>query len=437
MRQLLAIASNSASFIVFGGLTACLAVASPAAAAVKVERLGDEFVVNSTTLYGQYYPAAARLSGGKFIIAWTDYSGKQPDDYSTAVRARVFNASGAPQGKDFVVNSSTIFTQELPEAIGLKDGGAIVAWDDDSGKRGDGSQYAVHAQRFAGSGGKAGKEQRLNRITLWTQYHQAIDATKSGGYVAVWEDWSGTGPDTSTVCDIRGQIFSVEGKRIGPEFRANTITQSAQTFPAVAGLSDGSVIVAWADNSQTLSAGMDLRAQLFNATGKRVGKEFLVQEINDGVQDHPSAAALPGGKYVIVWEDRDDTFQTDIKARILKASNTTVVSQFTVNTRTTGDQMQPVVRSFPNGHFVVVWTEKNAGGGDLSGYSVRGQLFGSDGRPLDKEFLVNKTTANNQQDSDVAVLGNSAFVVTWTDYSRKRPDKDTAAVRAQRFRITK
>ena len=59
-------------------------------------RVGGEFTVNSNSQNYQHSPAIAALSGGRFIVTWTDNSGIGTDNQDDAIRAQIFSVSSAP-----------------------------------------------------------------------------------------------------------------------------------------------------------------------------------------------------------------------------------------------------------------------------------------------------------------------------------------------------
>ena len=70
------------------------------------DRLGDEIQANTTTDGGQSVGRIAVLAGGGFVVVWMDSSGTAPDS-DFAVKAQLFDTSGAPVGSEFIVNTTT------------------------------------------------------------------------------------------------------------------------------------------------------------------------------------------------------------------------------------------------------------------------------------------------------------------------------------------
>jgi len=88
------------------------------------------------------------------------------------------------------------------------------------------------------------------------------------------------------------------------------------------------------------------------------------------------------------------------------------VTEFQVNTYTTGRQMNPKVAMASDGSAaVVVWQSEDQDG---DGWGVYAQRYGSGGSPVGAEFRVSSYTANDQEDPDVAMLDDGSFIVVWT-----------------------
>lgn len=166
-------------------------------------RVGGEFLVNTTTTNDQGGPYVAALAGGGFVVAWMDNSFAGTDTSGWSIRAQLFDDSGARVGGEFEVNTSTIGHQESPRIIALPSGGFMIAWRDEFG---DGSGYGIRAQMFHASGARDGGELQLNDATLNDQTMAWLTETASG-FAAVWADASGAGGDASGF-GITGRLFT-------------------------------------------------------------------------------------------------------------------------------------------------------------------------------------------------------------------------------------
>ena len=93
-----------------------------------------------------------------------------------------------------------------------------------------------------------GAEFLVNTATFGLQQQPTITSLSSGGLVVSWRDASGEGGDAS-VSSIKAQIFSASGTRVGAEFLVNTATFDNQLQPTITSLSSGGFVVSWIDRS--------------------------------------------------------------------------------------------------------------------------------------------------------------------------------------------
>ena len=148
----------------------------------------------------------------------------------------MFDATGAKVGNEFLVNTATTSTQWASSITGLSDGGFVVAWQSEGG---DGSGIAVKAQVFDAAGAKVGSEFLVNTATTNDQAAPAIVGLSSGGFIVTWTDsstWSGQGIDGDSVL-VKAQVFDASGAKVGGEFLVNTTTANEQLDFSIVGLS--------------------------------------------------------------------------------------------------------------------------------------------------------------------------------------------------------
>ncbi|MEA3040610.1 MAG: hypothetical protein QOC65_99 [Sphingomonadales bacterium] len=114
-----------------------------------------------------------------------------------------------------------------------------------------------------------------------------------------------------------------------------------------------------------------------------VTNEEQVNTTTTGNQRAPAMTALPGGGYVTVWaSDTGDGSGKAILAQIYDANGVKVGGEFVVNTTTAGDQDFPDVVSVqaesgaPAAGFFVVWQSQEG-----AGTVIRGRRFNEDGTP--------------------------------------------------------
>ncbi|VAV95608.1 FIG01023050: hypothetical protein [hydrothermal vent metagenome] len=375
-----------------GGDISNFAVRAQSYSAVGVKQ-GAEFLVNTTTENNQSSTQVAGLHDGGFIIVWNDGSQTGGDTSAFAIRAQRYNATGVAQGGEFLVNTTTTGFQFSPSVAALSGGGFVVAWEDGSLTGGDPSGFAVRAQSYNAAGAPQGVEFLVNTTTLASQLSPSVTALTGGGFVIAWEDSSQTGGDTSSFA-IRAQSYNAAGAPQGVEFLVNTTTANFQLSPSVAALIGGGFVITWVDSSQDgggTGASLDIRAQRFDAMGVAQGVEFLVNTTTLGSQSNASVAALTGGGFVIAWEDfsqtSGDTSSFAIRAQSYNAAGAPQGVEFLVNTTTTNFQLSPSVAVLIGGGFVVAWQDDSQTGGDTNSKAIRANIFNTSDTTLFSSVL--------------------------------------------------
>ena len=383
--------------------------------AETVARVGSEFLANTTTLSTQETPRVAGLSGGGFVMTWTDYSGTA-FGLPPTIKARVFDAGGVATGAEFVV-SAPLGRQEGAEIAALDGGGFVVVWQDFSRTGADTSDFAVKARIFGANGSPTGSEFLVNTSTPGDQFFAHVTGTSGGGFVVTWTDASLLGGDDFGY-GVKAQRFEAGGTKLGGEFLVNSHVEGYQQLPSVAELADGRLVFSWTDKEQVGSdAGFnDIRARIFDASGTATGSDFIVNPNNIGWGGESVVTPLASGGFLVVWNDQSgnygDSSLTSIVAQAFDGTGLPVGAPVLVNTITANFQFSPGVTTLPDGKYAITWFDYSGTLGDPS-LSIKAQVFDVDGTRINSEFLVNTVTAGNQANPGIAALANGSFVIAW------------------------
>ncbi len=297
-------------------------------------KVGNEFLVNTITQYTQEKSNVTGLSDGGFVVTWTDRSTSVDDRSLSAVRGQQFSTDGTKIGNEFLINTTTRYAQYDPCVTSLSGGGFVVTWVDGSESPDDTSWSAIRGQLFSATGAKVANEFLINTITSNFQYEPSVTGLSGGGFVVTWSDSSGTADDASGGA-VRGQQFSANGIRIDNEFLVNTATRYSQGESSVASLSDGGFIVTWTDDSRLPNDPSGaVRGQQFSASGVKIGNEFLVNTITRDLQTSSNVASLRDGGFVVTWTDYsqsgDDPSGTAVRGKIFWPVTTLLPSEDTI-----------------------------------------------------------------------------------------------------------
>ncbi len=150
-----------------------------------------------------------------------------------------------------------------------------------------------------------------------------------------------------------------------------------------------------------------------------------VNTYTDGEQEHSAIAGLAGGGHVVAWSSsQQDGALGGIYAQMFDAGGNPTGGEFLVNTTTADNQDFPDIAALTGGDFVVTW-ESFGQDGEFGGIYM--QRYTSAGVAVGSETLVNTTTAGGQSDAQVVPLSDGGFAVVWYDSS------DDGSLRMQRY----
>jgi hypothetical protein len=324
--------------------------------------LGSEFRVNTQTTSMQRSGAVAAATGVGFVVVWASFL---QDGNGYGIVGRRYDASGAPQGAEFRVNTYTTNTQHHPAVAVDGAGNFVVVW---ASFTQDGSNYGVFGQRYDAAGNPLGSELRVNTYTTNGQRMPALAMAAGGDFVVVWLSFGPDGYDSG----IFGQRYDAAGAARGSEFQANTYTTADQTYPAVAMDAVGNFVVVWQSVGQDGDM-LGVFGQRYDAGGTPRGSEFRVNTYTTAGQYSPAVAMDAVGSFVVIWQSYQDGSSYGIFGQRYDATGATRGGEFRVNAYTTDIQSGPRVSGDPAGNFVVVWTSL---GQDESGLGVFGQRYG-------------------------------------------------------------
>jgi hypothetical protein len=138
--------------------------------------LGPIFRVNTYTTGNQVSSRSASDVAGNFVVTWVSVG---QDGSGDGVFARRFDASGAPIGEEFQVNTNTTGSQSAPSVAAAPNGPVYFSWN------APGNGHDIYGRGFDGSGIPLGDEVRLNLYTPNDQTAPSVAAGESN-FVVVW-----------------------------------------------------------------------------------------------------------------------------------------------------------------------------------------------------------------------------------------------------------
>ena len=140
--------------------------------------LTGEFTVNNTANAGsgQFDPSVTALTGGKFVVTYTDFAADPGGD----IRARLYAPNGTVLGSEFAIEAHNLFGDTQSSVSALSGGGFVVTYT--RGFR----QTGIRARVFDQNGDQVSASIVVDAGSGQTA--SSVAGLSSGGFVVVWQD---------------------------------------------------------------------------------------------------------------------------------------------------------------------------------------------------------------------------------------------------------
>lgn len=302
------------------------------------------------------------------------------------------------------VSSSSSLQRDSDMAV-APSGNFIIVWEDDRDADG---VFEIRVGSFNPDKTDLLDPYTVNSTSSGQQIHPAVAWNASEDFVVVWQDDS----NLNGLHQIRTRGFNADGTEKIMQFTVNVGSAGQQLDPDIAMDDSGNFVIVWEDDSD--SDGLyQVHARGFNATGTERWSEFTVNTGSAGQQEDAKIAMAPNGDFVIVWEDdRDSDGLFEVKGRGFDIDGTERIAQFTINSRSSGQQTDPAIAIATNGDFVVTWEDDRDGDGQ---YQVHARGFDALGIERFEQFTVNASSRGQQVNPTIDARSNGDFIVAWED----------------------
>jgi len=389
--------------------------------AMTHQTLGGEFLVNSTTINGQYVPYVVGLDNGNFVVAWADTTGSEDADNVSpeAIRARLFSADGQPLGADFVVDTVPFNSPSAPIIQPLPGGGFVIAWRGSNPVEDFGGGPDVRARFYDAGGNPITDDIRINDDTAGSV--SSLQLTIVDDQLAfIWRTAYST-----TTFETKLRLLDFDGDPRG----GDTVLPDTTSAMAAAGLPDGRILIV-SENQDTALSG-----QFINADGSLAGPRFDISDDNAFYQIQPKVVLSSTGDLIVVWNETGGNIpelpgdaDTGIYARIIHANGTMSAIMLV-----TYDNATPAVAALDDGGFVVSWSDERFRAPESSG-AIEAREFDANGNPVGPEFIVSTENAGFQAGVNVASFADGSYAVVW-DTRDTSQDGSESAIKGQLFRL--
>ncbi|UCF64077.1 MAG: T9SS type A sorting domain-containing protein [bacterium] len=369
------------------------------------QKIGTETRINTIPDGNQEKPAVSMLAKGDFVVVWAAQldSAHQYDIYG-----QIFK-NNQSYGSNFLVNTTRTHTQTRPQVAIQSDGSFVVVWDSWNQ---DGSDRGVYGQRFDANGNPVGAEFLVNTTTAYSQARPAVTFIQNGEFVVIWESWN---QDVATPSGygIFGQRFDANAAKIGNEFQINTYTNDYQWLGDILSLADGKFVVAWCSWEQDGDDG-GIYLQRYDEQANKVGPELRVNSSTAYYQWLAKLCRVGQENFAVVWSSwKQDGHREGVYVKIFQADGRALTFEERVNITTQNFQWEPgVIGGSNNLEVLAVWS----GWGQVNNdYEIVGRRMTLD-RPVGQMHPNSITPINGRSSSSLTVHVLDSTALTGDTY---------------------
>lgn len=288
-------------------------------------------------------PEICYSTTGNQLVAWSERYGY--DGEIMGIFGRIFTPSGVALGPEFQINQIWQASQWRPLIAARPDGKWIVSWSGDWD--GDAMFRVVNPD-----GSFFTPDLRVNTFDNGAQVDTAAAAAPNGRMLLVFVDFSGYAA-IGTGTNLWMRLYESDGTALHPTpvpLNSAGYTNTDQREPRIAADGLGRFVVTWEDQSKD-GSGYGIFARRFGNDGAPLGAEFQVNGNALGSQRNPKVCADAAGNFLIAWEDRSGG-DADVRAQRFDASGQRLGAEFVVNTVTLGDQKSIGLATHPTSGLV-------------------------------------------------------------------------------------
>jgi hypothetical protein len=194
---------------------------------------------------------------------------------------------------------------------------------------------------------------------------------------------------------------------VGSEFHINTNRAFDQDQVAVASQPAvlGRSVAVWTSVDEIGSGGRNIRAQIFDGSGNRVGGEIVVAGIRFINESQPSVAMDAQGRFVVAWTEEDGLGDTMIRGQRFFANGVKNGGVMTLANDPTRKEFDPDVAMDAAGNFVVSFTFQNE---PPLLTQARALTVNTDFLRVDTDILARRFSSNGTLLGTIVVAGSTA-----------------------------
>ncbi len=345
------------------------------------------------------------LNGGT-IIVWEDYRNDTTNTVADIYAQRINSSGNIMWPANGVIICNNAAHQFEPVIVSDSLGGAIIAWEDKRGLKGN-----LYAQRIDSSGNVLWATNGVGVSPRnFEQKNAKIITDASSGAVILWQDSIGG------AYDIYGQRIDNSGTPLWSTGVSVCTMVLAQVNPKAQINAAGDIYVTWQD--KRLGADYDIYAQKLNLAGAAQWTANGISVCNiAGTQSNPKIVIDAGGIAIITWQDKRTGLDYNVYAQQVNSAG---AMQWTPNgvliCNASGNQsgIDITAQNISNGA-IITWKDGRLGTANIDIYAQMISLSGV------VQWAANGIAVSNLNFNQVAPNitgdGNGGAIISFQDSS--------------------
>lgn len=286
--------------------------------------MGPRIRVSAASPFRRYRALGAFTPDGGFVVSWGADAPAGNATLTTDVYMRRFDAAGNPWGPEVRAMAGGPLDPVVPAGVVVaRDGSFVLGYQRRDpalqlfaadGRPGRSSSVQHHGDSAAGYT-RLAAARNGGYVVAWTNY--GVDSRQPP------PSYTGPLPYTGSNAGVGARFFAASGAPRGAEFEVNRFGPGEQNFSGLTALPRGGFLAVWNDFSGRDGPGFDVYGRAFSATGKPLTNDLHLSEGTTGYQLIPIAASNAAGDLIVVWLHQPGIqggLPTYVIARRLKAS---------------------------------------------------------------------------------------------------------------------
>ena len=257
----------------------------------SAKKIEDIFRVDDNAQTASIHVKVKRLSNGHLFVTWEECN---IVNYICQVYTQKFDFLMEKVDDAFRIGSDAGTLSEADPYFDILSNGHMVFVFEG----GEAVKSGVYVQIVNSTGFIVVPSFRINNETGYTQRDQRVRALGNGNFFVAWEK----ALSTPAKDDIFGQFFDFMRNKLREEFRIHNNTLNDQEEPSIALLllNEEFLMLAWEDER---AGHNDVWGQILSLDGDKIGPEFIINDHALDSQKTPKAVFLGYRSFVVFWED--------------------------------------------------------------------------------------------------------------------------------------